>query len=165
MKRWPTRCSISWPRKHGSLLETTFKSSQMAADSSSLTKLGNPTPGFPDSPDEAALESFPNPSPDRAYEIRLSYPEFSSLCPVTGQPDTASLLIAYTPADCCVETKSLKLYLQSYRSHKSFNEEITNRIADDILATCSPQKLRVVGEFSARGGIQLTVEVRHPEVS
>lgn len=135
----------------------------MATDPRSLTKLGNPTPGFPASPDEAELESFSNPRPGRAYEIRLDYPEFSSLCPVTGQPDTARLLIAYTPADRCVETKSLKLYLQSYRNHRGFNEEITNRIADDILAACNPAKLRVVGEFSARGGIALTVEVKHPQ--
>ena len=134
----------------------------MATDPPALTKLGNPTPGFPASPDEAELESFPNPRPGRGYEIRLDYPEFSSLCPVTGQPDTARLQIAYTPADRCVETKSLKLYLQSFRNHRAFNEEIANRIADDIVATCSPQRLRVVGEFSARGGIQLTVEVNHP---
>jgi 7-cyano-7-deazaguanine reductase len=135
----------------------------MDNDPPALTKLGNPTPGFPASPDEAELEAFANPRPGRAYEIRLDYPEFSSLCPVTGQPDTARLRIAYTPAERCVETKSLKLYLQSYRNYAAFNEEIANRIADDIIAACAPLKLRIVGRFSARGGIQLTVEVNHPD--
>jgi len=128
-----------------------------------LSFLGNPTPGFPASPDEAELETFPNPRPGRAYEIQLDYPEFSSLCPVTGQPDTARLRLAYVPGERCVETKSLKLYLQSFRNHKGFNEDIANRIADDILSVCSPRKLQLTANFSARGGIALTVEIRHPE--
>ncbi|MEM0897158.1 MAG: preQ(1) synthase, partial [Verrucomicrobiota bacterium] len=100
--------------------------------------------------------------PEREYWIRLTFNEFSSLCPVTGQPDGAKLTIAYLPGEKCVETKSLKFYLNAFRNFEGFNEAIINRIADDLVAVCDPVKLEVRGEFVPRGGIQLTVEVTHP---
>lgn len=127
-----------------------------------LTLLGDSTTRPPSSPDCAILEIFPNPKPDREFWIRLTFNDFSSLCPVTGQPDAASLSIAYVPRDKCVETKSLKFYLQSFRNFEGFNETIINRIADDLVAACDPVKAEIRGEFVPRGGIQLTVEIAHP---
>ena len=128
-----------------------------------LTLLGHSGASFPASPDEAVLETFANRSPQRAYWITLDTHDFSSLCPVTGQPDFARIQIRYVPSARCVETKSLKFYLASFRNTRAFNEDVVNRIADDLLAACAPQRLVVRGEFSARGGIQLSVEVTHPE--
>jgi 7-cyano-7-deazaguanine reductase len=117
---------------------------------------------LPASPDEAVLETFPNRTPGRNYTIHLSAPDFSSICPVTGQPDAAHVEILYIPAAKCVETKSLKFYLASYRNHAAFNEAIVNRILDDLVSACAPQQAIVRGRFVARGGIQLTCEARHP---
>jgi 7-cyano-7-deazaguanine reductase len=130
--------------------------------SNSLTLLGN-TSAFPDEPSRETLETFPNHNTRRRYHIRLDCHEFSSLCPVTGQPDYARIHIEYIPSALCLETKSLKYYLASYRNTRGFNEEIINRIADDLVATCEPHELLVRGEFAPRGGISLTVEARHPE--
>jgi 7-cyano-7-deazaguanine reductase len=91
-------------------------------------------------------------------------PKFSSICPVTGQPDSAHLEILYIPDATCVETKSLKFYLASYRNHASFNEAIVNRVLDDIVKACAPKQVVVRGEFGARGGIQLTCEARFPDL-
>jgi 7-cyano-7-deazaguanine reductase len=118
---------------------------------------------LPGSPAEAALECFPNRTPGRDYWIHLDYPEFSSLCPVTGQPDTARLRILYMPAAQCIETKSLKYYLASWRNTALFNEDIVNRILDDILAACAPQRAIVRGDFSARGGVKLTCQASAPD--
>lgn len=128
-----------------------------------LSLLGHAVSDLPQSPDDAELETFPNPERARAYWIRLRYDEFSSLCPVTGQPDTASLRLSYMPGTRCIETKSLKLYLQSFRNFAGFNEQIVNRIADDFIAAADPAQLHLTGEFAPRGGISLTVEVNHPE--
>jgi len=130
---------------------------------SDLTLLGHSENRLPAGPDEATLETFPNCRPGRRYWIRLDCPEFSSLCPVTGQPDTAHLLIRYIPRERCVETKSLKFYLASFRNTPSFNEEIVNRILDDLVAALDPVELELTGTFGARGGIQLTCEARHPD--
>ncbi len=127
-----------------------------------LTLLGKSDVPFPASPDEATLESFDNPSPGRDYWIELDCPEFSSLCPVTGQPDTALISIRYVPDNLCLETKSLKFYLASFRNNAAFNEGIANRIADDIIAAVSPRALEMRAEFAARGGISLSVEISHP---
>ncbi len=127
-----------------------------------LTLLGQASE-LPASPAPGILETFPSPQPERAYWIKLDCHEFSSLCPVTGQPDYARIRIEYIPGQRCVETKSLKFYLASYRNTKAFNEEIVNRIADDLLAVCAPRRLRVHGEFAPRGGISLTVEASFPE--
>lgn len=138
----------------------------MAAKSSrkttpKLTLLGGPAAAFPKSPNVATLETFPNRFPKRNYTISFDCEDFTSLCPVTGQPDFAQLHIEYVADKLCLETKSLKFYLASYRNTKSFNEEIVNRILDDLLAACAPRQMRVHGEFAARGGIQLTVEAEH----
>ena len=129
----------------------------------SLTLLGRSETRLPGSPDEATLETFPNCRPGRRYWITLDCPEFSSLCPVTGQPDTAHLLIRYVPGERCVETKSLKFYLASFRNLPAFNEEIVNRILDDLVRVMAPAEIVVTGTFSPRGGIQLTCEARHPQ--
>lgn len=125
-----------------------------------LTLLGAHSSFF-SSPDEAKLESFPNRTPGRPYQIVLDTHEFASLCPVTGQPDSCHLTITYVPTDKCVETKSLKYYLASYRNYPSFNEQIVNRIVDDIVSAISPAWLKVEGKFSPRGGIQLTTIAEH----
>ena len=105
-----------------------------------LTLLGRSENRLPASPDVAVLETFPNRTPGRNYRIHLSAPEFSSICPVTGQPDSAHLEILYIPEATCVETKSLKFYLASFRHTRCFNEEIVNRILDDLVAACSPRR-------------------------
>lgn len=108
------------------------------------------------------LETFPNPNPERDYEIRFECPEFTCLCPKTGQPDFAVIRIEYVPDKLCVELKSLKLYLWSYRDEGAFHEAVTNRIADDLIAAMSPRRLVVTGAFHVRGGIRTEVSVRHP---
>lgn len=132
-------------------------------DLKDLSLLGKADTRLPASPDEAILETFPNLRPGRRYWITLSCPEFSSLCPVTGQPDTANITIRYVPGASCVETKSLKFYLASFRNQPAFNEEIVNRILDDLAAAMKPEELIVRGEFGARGGIQLTTEATYPD--
>lgn len=128
-----------------------------------LTMLGNSELSIPTSPDEAKLEKFENIRPGRKYVIHLNCPEFSSLCPVTGQPDSAFLSIRYIPGKYCVETKSLKYYMASYRNTKAFNEEVVNRVLDDLVSLLDPQEIEVIGEFGSRGGIQLTCEASYPE--
>jgi 7-cyano-7-deazaguanine reductase len=128
-----------------------------------LTLLGNSQTKWPASPEEARLEVFPNKNPDHCYWVHLDFPEFSSLCPVTGQPDTARIQIRYTPHASCIETKSLKFYLTSYRNLASFNEQIVNRILADIVRACAPRECIVRGDFSPRGGISLTAQASYPE--
>jgi len=132
-------------------------------DLKNLSLLGKADTRLPASPEEAKLEIFPNQRPGRRYWITLNCPEFSSLCPVTGQPDSAKIVIRYVPGGTCVETKSLKFYLASFRNQPAFNEEIVNRILDDLVAALMPQELVVRGEFAPRGGIQLTTEATYPE--
>jgi 7-cyano-7-deazaguanine reductase len=107
------------------------------------------------------LETFPNPRPQRDYEIAFEAPEFTCLCPMTGQPDFATIRIRYTPDQTCVELKSLKLYLWSFRDEGAFHEAVTNRIADDIIAAIDPRFLMVEGDFYVRGGISTKVKVEH----
>ena len=133
-------------------------------DDSKLSLLGRSENRLPVEPDRATLETFPNRTPGRNYTIHLSAPEFSSICPVTGQPDSAHIEIYYIPDQICVETKSLKFYLASYRNHPAFNEAIVNGILDDLVAVCSPRQAVVRGKFGARGGIQLTCEARFPDL-
>lgn len=130
--------------------------------SPALQLLGRSEHRLPASPDDAALETFLNRTPGRDYTIHLSAPDFSSLCPVTGQPDSAHVEIIYIPGKRCIETKSLKFYLASYRNHAAFNEAIVNRILDDIVRACAPRQVIVRGRFAPRGGIQLTCEARFP---
>lgn len=107
------------------------------------------------------LDTFENPSPDRDYEIAFDCPEFTCVCPMTGQPDFANIRIRYTPGARCVELKSLKLYLWSFREEGHFHEAVTNQILDDLVAVLSPRKMTVVGEFNVRGGIATTITVTH----
>src|ERR1051325_5352206 len=104
-----------------------------------------------------SLETFPNPAKDRDYEIAFDCPEFTCLCPLTGQPDFARIRVEYVPAELCVELKSLKLYLWSYRNEGAFHEAVTNRILDDLVAATKPRRMKVTGEFAVRGGITTVI--------
>ena len=123
--------------------------------------------------ENAIMQSVPGPDPDLLEvidkedapypeRITVDFPEFTSLCPITGQPDSARIHIHYTPAEQCLEEASVRRYLGSFRNHGGFNEVIVNRILDDLVAVCAPRKMTVRGEFASRGGIKLTVEVCHP---
>jgi 7-cyano-7-deazaguanine reductase len=105
------------------------------------------------------LETFPNPKPERDYVIHFECPEFTCLCPVTGQPDFATIVIEVVPDRLCVELKSLKLYLWSYRDEGAFHEAVTNRICDDLVAAIAPRRIMVTGKFWVRGGITTSVVV------
>jgi 7-cyano-7-deazaguanine reductase len=113
----------------------------------------------PDVPAADQLETFANPQPERDYTIEIVCPEFTSMCPKTGQPDFGTITFTYTPAERCVELKSLKLYLQRYRNQGIFYEAAVNRVLDDFVAASQPRRCRVVGAFTARGGITTTVTV------
>ena len=106
------------------------------------------------------LEVFPNPKPEREYEIEMVCPEFTCLCPVTGQPDFATIEIRYVPADLCIELKSLKLYLWSFRDRGAYHEAVINQILDELVERVAPRSMDVEGEFNIRGGITTTVLAR-----
>jgi 7-cyano-7-deazaguanine reductase len=128
-----------------------------------LTLLGRSEAKLPTSPSEARLETFPNPAPRRNYRIHFETDDFTSVCPITGQPDFARIDIDYVPDRLCVESKSLKFYLASFRNERAFNEAVTNRILDDFVKACAPREAIVTAQFSARGGIALTVRAEHPD--
>lgn len=107
------------------------------------------------------LETFDNATPDRDYTIRIRVPEFTCVCPKTGQPDFATLLIEYVPDNRCVELKSLKLYIWSFRDKGVFHEAVTNQILDDLVAVLTPRFMRITAEFNVRGGIYTTVVAEH----
>lgn len=107
------------------------------------------------------LETFVNPRPDRDYTIHISTPEFTCLCPKTGQPDFATIEIDYVPSALCVELKSLKLYMWSFRDRGAFHEAVTNEILDDIVKAIQPSFMRIRAEFNVRGGVYTTVVVEH----
>jgi 7-cyano-7-deazaguanine reductase len=107
------------------------------------------------------LEVFKNPYPQRDYEIRFECPEFTCLCPKTGQPDFATIRIVYVPDQLCVELKSLKLYLWSFRDEGAFHEAVTNQILDDLVKAVSPRRMEIEGDFYVRGGIHTVVKVTH----
>ena len=107
------------------------------------------------------LETFPNPRPGRAYEIEFEIPEFTCLCPKTGQPDFATFRVRYVPDELCIELKSLKLYMWSFRDEGHFHEDVTNRVLDDMVAAVSPLFMEVEGDFYVRGGIHTVVRVTH----
>ena len=106
---------------------------------------------------EVAIETFPNPRPERDFEITISCPEFTSVCPKTGLPDFGEIRITYVPGDRCIELKSLKYYLMEYRNQGIFYEAATNKILDDLVAACAPRRMTVTGDFTARGGITTKV--------
>jgi len=134
----------------------------LAKNLDKLTLLGHHRIQCPETPAEAKLETFENEYGDRDYWISFDCPEFTSLCPKTKQPDFGVIKIRYVPREKCIEAKSLKLYLFSYRNIGIFNEETVNRILDDLVKACRPREMQVVGEFNARGGIRITVEARYP---
>ena len=103
------------------------------------------------------LETFPNPRPGRDYEIESRCAEFTSVCPKTGLPDFGEIRVTYTPADRCIELKSLKYYLLEFRNRGIFYEAVTNQILDDLVAACAPKRMTIVGDFTARGGIKTVV--------
>src|SRR5687768_15940784 len=110
----------------------------------------------------AAIETFPNPRPERDFEIDIRCPEFTSVCPKTGLPDFGEIRIQYVPGDRCLELKALKYYLLDFRNRGIFYEAVTNQILDDLVAACAPRRMTVTGAFSARGGITTTVVAQHP---
>lgn len=128
----------------------------MSTDTSNLTQLGQAAP-IPASPDEAKLERVPNPHPDTAYVVRFTAPEFTSLCPVTGQPDFAHLVIDYVPGETIVESKSLKLFLASFRNHGAFHEDVTVGIGARLFSEMAPHWLRIGGYWYPRGGMPIDV--------
>ena len=107
------------------------------------------------------LEVFDNPQPDKDYSIRIRMPEFTCLCPKTGQPDFATLHLEYVPDKSCIELKSLKMYVWSFRDEGAFHEAVTNRILNDMVAACAPRFMRLTAEFGVRGGIYTTVVAEH----
>lgn len=133
------------------------KNADPAIRHSRLTLLNRNHTEYPDSPDKAVIETFDNLYPQRDYEIEFDCPEFTSLCPVTGQPDFGHIFIRYIPDRLCVESKALKLYLFSFRNHHTFHEEAVNRILSDLVRACKPRWMQVRGEFRPRGGISLTI--------
>ena len=107
------------------------------------------------------LETFANPQPERDYTIRVRIPEFTCLCPKTGQPDFATIHLEYVPANRCIELKSLKMYIWSFRDEGAFHEAVTNSILNDLVTACEPHFMRVTAEFNVRGGIYTTVVAEH----
>lgn len=126
-----------------------------------LTKLGSRVALRFDKPDIAILEAFPNRYPDRDYVVTFEHPEFTSLCPMTGQPDFGTVRIRYVPGERCVESKSFKLYMGAFRNEGSFMESLTNRIADDLVTLLAPRRMTVEGIFNVRGGTAISVRVEH----
>lgn len=135
----------------------------LTSDTTGLTLLGAGSLPQVDAPSTALLETFVNPSPKRRFEICFRTSEFSSMCPITGQPDYATVTIRYVPKDRCVESKALKLYLRSFRNQGVFAEGIVNRMLDDLVEVLSPHSLTVTGDFTPRGGIGLCVEAHYPD--
>ncbi len=113
-------------------------------------------------PDTSILETFDNPYPDRDYEIEIDCPEFTSICPKTGQPDFGAINIAYVADRSCIELKSLKLYLQGYRNEGIFYEAVTNKILDDLVIACAPRRMTLTSEWTPRGGITSTITCQYP---
>lgn len=112
-------------------------------------------------PHQATLEVFANPHPGREYEIEHICPEFTSVCPITGQPDFATIRVLYVPDASCVELKSLKLYFWAFRNEGHFYEDVTNLILDDLVAVLDPIRIEIVGEFNVRGGIRSVIRASH----
>ena len=127
-----------------------------------LTLLGQIKTDYPTSPDQAILEAFENRYADRDYWVEFDCPEFTALCPMTSQPDFGHITIRYIPDALCVESKSLKLYLFSFRNHGTFHEEVVNRILDDLVASIHPRRAIVKGVFNPRGGIAISAEASYP---
>lgn len=130
-------------------------------DCSGLTLLKRSVTKYPDSPDRARLEAFGNSYRDRDFWVEFDCPEFTSLCPVTGQPDFGHLTVRYIPDKLCVESKSLKIYLFTFRNYGTFHEEVVNRVLDDVVKAIKPRQALVRGVFRPRGGIAISVEASY----
>jgi len=139
-----------------------MKKKQKKNAGTELTLLRRSIQRYPNNPKKAKLEFFPNPCSKRDYWIHFDCPEFTALCPITGQPDFAVITIDYVPDKLCLESKALKMYLYSYRNIGAFHEDSINRILDDITNACHPRRLKVIGKFNPRGGIAITVSVEYP---
>jgi 7-cyano-7-deazaguanine reductase len=114
-------------------------------------------------PQASPVETFPNPARGRDYRIDVTSPEWTALCPITGQPDFATIRITYVPEALCLELKSLKLYLHSFRDRGVFHEAVTNEMLDHLVASCRPRRMRIIGDFRVRGGISTVVTAEFPE--
>ena len=130
-----------------------------------LTQLGHRSALTPEQIERprTILETFDNPSPQRDYEVKFTFPEFTSMCPVTGQPDFATITITYIPDRLCVEMKSLKLYFLAYRNKGIFYESVVNTILDDLVDALDPRRMTVIGDFAVRGGTAGTVTAAHEQ--
>lgn len=136
--------------------------SNLADNTTQLSQLGSNTTKYKyDSPCAEMLETFENKNPDADYIVHLVFPEFTSLCPKTGQPDFAKFVIRYRPGSKCLESKSVKLYFFSYRNCGAFMETITNQVLKDFVAACDPKWMEVTGMFNARGGLVINVTATH----
>ena len=135
---------------------------QTRPDLSFLGKGNRPATDGETAEPRTILDAFPNPRPERDYEIKFVFPEFTSVCPVTGQPDFATITISYVPDKRCVEMKSLKLYFFAFRNKGIFYESVVNTILDDLVDVLKPRQMTVTGEFAVRGGTAGTVTARHP---
>ncbi|MBX9743310.1 MAG: preQ(1) synthase [Chthoniobacterales bacterium] len=138
-------------------------SKPLTSNTKGLTLLGAGSLPQVDVPSTALLETFVSPAPKRRFEICFRTSEFTSMCPITGQPDYATITIRYVPKERCVESKALKLYLGSFRNQGVFAESIVNRMLDDLVEVLSPRSITVTGDFTPRGGIGLCVEASYPE--
>jgi len=145
--------------------ETSPKNRPASAETAGLTKLGTHASYRFDSPDASILEAFPNRFPGRDYVITFEHPEFTSLCPMTGQPDFGTIRVCYVPGERCVESKSFKLYMGAFRNQGSFMESLTNTIADDLIAVLAPRRMTVEGFFNVRGGTRISIRVEHMDQS
>lgn len=136
----------------------------LSSNTEGLTLLGSGSLPNIDIPSVDILETFLTPAPKRLFEICFSTDEFTSMCPITGQPDYATIIIRYVPKERCVESKALKLYLRSFRNQGVFAEGIVNRILDDLVEVLNPHSMMVTGDFTPRGGIGLSVEACYPNI-
>lgn len=138
-------------------MKKTEKKTKEVKENRGLTLLGKSRTEYPDTPEKAKIETFDNAYPQRDYIITFDCPEFTSLCPVTGQPDFGHITIRYIADKKCIESKALKLYLFSYRNFHSFHEEVVNRVLTDLSKACKPRWMEVTGDFMPRGGISLKI--------
>lgn len=141
--------------------DASSKNTAGQSETAGLTKLGAHAPYSFNGPEGAMLEAFPNRYPDRDYVISFEHPEFTSLCPMTGQPDFGTIRVQYVPGERCVESKSFKLYMGAFRNHGSFMESLTNKIADDLAALLGPRRMTVEGLFNVRGGTRISIRVEY----
>lgn len=148
------------PFVHGLIHPATAHADCAAAPAVIIRGMKSAKPGLAQRPDRALLATFPNPAPQRDYEIEHVQPEFTSVCPVTGQPDFGTISICYVADRLCVELKSLKFYLQAYRNEGIFYEAVTNRILDDLAAVLKPRWIRVESSWTPRGGMHSTVRAQ-----